>query len=171
MPRDLLRRLFDERDAARKTELHGETVSRFVINPFDPAGTLMHTADVRISGSIVSAVPLAANNRDMIYANPGTAVTMSRSASGRLEITGLSKRGFGNIYTYDITIPILTPLNSNTGSALSGGAVVSASVSGFLISICTLGELQSATSGGFGTTPFEALLLKDANGTIINVIA
>lgn len=171
MPRDLLRRFIDERDAARKKEVLGEMISRFIFNPFDPAGTLMATADVRISGTIISAVPLAANNRDLIYANPGTAITMHRSETGRLEVTGLSKRGYGNVYSYTLTIPIITPMNSNTGSALSGGAVTSVAVSGFLVSICTFGELQSATSGGFGETPFEALLLKDANGTIINVIA
>lgn len=171
MPRDLLRRLFDERDAAHKKEIHGEMISRFIFNPFDPAGTLMATADVRISGSIVSAVPLAANNRDLIYANPGTSVTLSRSETGRLEVTGLSKRGYGNIYTYSLVVPVITPMNSNTGSALTAGAVTSVAVSGFSVSVATLGELASATSGGFGETPLQALLLRDAGGTILNVIA
>lgn len=168
---DYLRKLFDERTNARRTELVGEIISRFHLTPFDPQGTLMPTADVRLSGQILSAIPLAANNRDLLYAQPGTAVTLARSGSGRLEVTGLAKRGFGTIFTYTLTVPELTPANSGTNSALATTVLVSTSMSGFLVSICTFGELASATSGGFGQTPFEALLLKNASGTILNVIA
>jgi hypothetical protein len=170
VPRDYFRQLFDERVKARKPEIVGETVSPFVIVPFDNAATLMHVADVSISGTIVSAIPLHMNNRDLIYANPGTPVKMDRSASGRLEIVGRAKRGFNAIYSYTLSIPVLTPDASNSGSALTGGVLTSVATTGIKTRMVTLGELATATTGGFGETPLQAYVLTDFNGTILNII-
>jgi hypothetical protein len=161
--------MFDERDAARRTELHGETMTRFVLTPFDPAGTLMPVADVMISATLISSVPLAANNRELLYSNPGTPITLARSASGRLEVTGLSKRGYGNVFTYNVTVPEITPMASDGGSNLASLVLTSVAVSGFTVSVATLGELATATTGGFGETPLEALLIKNPDGTIFSV--
>lgn len=170
MPRDYFRQLFDERVKARKPEIVGEMVSPFVLVPFDNAATLMHVADVQLSGTIVSAVPLHMNNREMQYAAPGTPVKLSRSNSGRLEITGRAKRGFNAIYSYTLDIPVLTPDASNSGSALTGAVLTSVATIGFKVRQVTFGELATATSGGFGETPLQAYVLTDFSGTIINVI-
>lgn len=170
MPRDSLRQLFDERIKARKPEIVGETVSPFTIVPFDNAATLMHVADVQISGTIVSAVPLHMNNRELQYAAPGTPVKLARSNSGRLEIIGRAKRGFNAIYAYTLSIPVLTPDASNTNSALFGAILTSVGITGYKTRQVTLGELATATSGGFGETPLQAYVLTTVDGTIVNVI-
>jgi hypothetical protein len=171
MARDIVRQLFRERNQAQHSTINGELISRFRLLPFDPQATLMPSADVRVSGQILSAIPMAHANRALLYAQPGQAVTLTRSPSGRLEVTGFSKRAYGHIYHYSVVIPELTPANSNTGSVLQSAVVVSGQVSGFLVSVATLAELATGTDGGFGETPLQALLLKDADGTIINVVA
>lgn len=171
MPRDFFRQLFDERVKAREGKIIGETLSKFKLVPFDNAATLMHVADIKISTSIVSAVPLATNNRELLYAAIGTPVEMARSPSGRLEVVGLSKRGYKQTYCYTMSIPVLTPDCSDAGSSLTAGVVTFVSGVGFSQRGTTLGELASATSGGFGETPFGAIVLLDADGNILNVIA
>lgn len=170
MPRDYFRVLFDERIKAREGKITGETLSKFKLVPFDNAATLMHVADIKISNTIVSAVPLATNNRELLYAAIGTPVELSRSPSGRLEVTGLSKRSFNNVFCYTLDIPVLTPDASNSGSALTPALVTSIAVLGFKIRCSTLGELVLVTSGGFGETPLQAVVLLDAAGAILNVV-
>ena len=96
---------------------------------------------------------------------------MTRSPSGRLEVTGISKRGYKNTYTYVIDIPVLTPDCSTGGSALTPALVTFISAIGFSRRNTNLGELASVTSGGFGETPFYAVVLLDADGNILNVVA
>jgi hypothetical protein len=171
MPRDYFRQLFDERVKAREGKITGETLSKFKLVPFDNAATLMHVADIKISNTIVSAVPLATNNRELLYAAIGTPVELTRSRSGRLEVTGLSKRGFNNVYCFSLDIPVLTPDTSDGGSALTPVVVTSLATLGFSRRNTTLGELATVTDGGFGETPLQAVVLLDADGNILNVIA
>jgi len=171
MPRDYFRQLFDERVKAREGKIIGETLSKFKLVPFDNAATLMHVADIKISNTIVSAVPLSTNNRELLYAAIGTPVEMTRSPSGRLEVTGLSKRGFNNVYCYTLDIPVLTLDCSQSASAFTPATLTSLTTLGFSRRGTTLGELATATDGGFGETPFGAIVLLDPEGNILNVIA
>ena len=86
-------------------------------------------------------VPIANNNRDVIYAEVGAAVTLVRSPSGMFEITGLSVRAPGT-YT---RIPVCL----NTGMS---GVPVDVGLSSRPL---TLEELQYYPS--FGITPFGAI--------------
>jgi hypothetical protein len=171
MPRDYFRQLFDERVKAREAKITGETMSKFKLVPFDNAATLMHVADIKVSSDIVSNVPLATNNRELLYAAVGTPVELSRSPSGRLEVTGLSKRGFNQVYCYTMDMPVITADCSDSTSAIVPGVVTFVTALGFSRRGTTLGELATVTSGGFGETPFNAIVLLDADGNILNVIA
>jgi len=157
MPRDLTRLFFTERAQAHQMKRTGELMSRVRLVALGADATLMPCADVRVSAHIVSNVPVTDNSHDLLYAQPGVPVELQRSATGRLEITGLSKRGTGNIYQYALTV--------STGILVSGVTI------GWRTRPVTLGELATAMDGGFGYTPLEAMVLINAGGTIVNVIA
>ncbi len=155
MPRDLIRIWFAERVAGHSPELDGEILTRPTLAVFDTGGTLMPVATVRISSDIISAVPITDNSHDLLYAQPGTPVRLRRSPTGRLEITGLSKRAFGAVMRYTLDI--------------STGVVTSGATTDFSTHQVTLGELATATSGGFGETPLAAIAIVNASGTIIGL--
>lgn len=165
MPRDLLRQLITERALATRVEIQGEIVSGFRLVEFDTNKVLMPCANVKIDQQIIENVPVAANNRELLEAQPGTPVTLHRSASGRLEITGLSKRAFGNRFSYTMTIPRSIPLNSGVPVFISSLPVLSVAVSGFFVRSIQLDELE--TISGFGVTLFQAFALFDVNGNFV----
>lgn len=169
MPRDLLRQLFEQQTAARKTQMYGRTLTKFVLTPYDPLGQLMPVADIEVSGMILSGVPLSANNRELLYTNAGTPVALTRSITGRVEVTGVSKRGGTATYMYMMTMPQLTPETSGGISALSPGSLISMGSIGFSTRRSTIGDLGTI-GDGFGTVPLETSLLIDLEGAIIRVL-
>ena len=61
---------------------------------FDTVGNWCWACDVDIGGSpdqVLFAVPVASNNVDVIYAQQGKAVNLSRVGDGKYVITGLAK--------------------------------------------------------------------------------
>lgn len=163
-----MRQLFDMNIAARQVETNGTTVSKFRLTPYDPLGTLMPVADVNISGTILSGIPLSPNNRELQNILPGTPVKLTRSITGRMEVTGVNKRGGTNAtYFYTFALPQLTPQVSNSTSALSQGSLTSTGSVGFTTKKATLGDLQDA--GTFGIVPLGATILLDLEGNIIQV--
>lgn len=167
MPRDLLRILLAERAQATIPEMDGEIISRFTLVPFDTGGTLMPVAEVRIGGDIISGVPVAANNQELLEAIPGTPVRLRRSQTGRIEIVGLSKRAFGNTYSFTLVLPRSLPTTSG-GLITTSSILISGAVSGFSSRTVTLGEL--ATISGFGFTPLEALALYNQSNTFLRLL-
>jgi hypothetical protein len=111
VPRDLLRLLFDERVKARQERLHAELLTRVTLTVFGTNAVPMPCADVLLSTTILSAVPVADANHELLYAQPGSPVDLRRSATGRLEIVGLSKRGRGNVHTFTVAVStgVVTP--------------------------------------------------------------
>jgi hypothetical protein len=60
----------------------------------DAAGSWVWACDVDLGGgeeNVLRSVPVAANNRDIIYSEQGKGVTLSRMGNGLWAITGLSK--------------------------------------------------------------------------------
>ena len=167
MPRDQLRALIAQRIDANRETIRGEilTLPRLVI--YDTANQSLPVVDVLLAGVvIVSAVPIAANNHELLYALPGSPVRVQRSATGRLEVVGLDKRGIGNTYTYTVSMTPLTATSSMTVFVITSGAT-----SGFTTRVLTYGQLASATSGGYGTTPYGAMGLFNAAGSLVNLVA
>lgn len=90
----------------KKTTLEGKILTRPMLL-YGDAENLTYAADVDIgetgrdpnTGNEVvmplKNVPIAAGNRELIYAEAGAAVTLERSESGRFEIVGFAKRGPG----------------------------------------------------------------------------
>ncbi|HXH10791.1 MAG TPA: DUF1565 domain-containing protein [Alphaproteobacteria bacterium] len=169
MPRDLFRLYFHERYQSVREELNGELMTSVRQVVFGANAVPMLCADVRVSAHILSSVPVAENNNELLYAQPGTPVRLQRSNSGRLEITGLNKRGKGNITTYHVPITIQTA-GSLTSVKIDVNGLSFVSVIGYFIRTLTLGELALATPGGFGETPLEAIAVFDAYGGVVGLV-
>lgn len=92
-------------------------------------------------------VPIAANSRDLIYADAGTAVRLRRSETGRWEVTGLSKRRPGSYSRVPVHIPdpSFGPIAYDLGTVVEVGLVARA---------LTYDEL--ASFGGYGVVPYGA---------------
>lgn len=105
------------------------------------------------SERILRAVPIAVGNRDLIYAEAGSPVTMSRGAGGKFEVTGFSKKLPGR--------RVIIPVDLST--AMSG---VPQDV-GLSVHLLTLGDLADPRFGnGFGSVPFGAYALMQGNDVI-----
>lgn len=164
MPRNVLRELLTQRVKANRIQLNGEIISSFRLLQLGTNTTLMPVADVRISGDIIRDIPAAANNKELLEAQPGTPVTLTKSDSGRIEITGLSKRAFGDIYTYKLKIPRTIPLTSANPVTVPP-TLISVVVSGFILRKITLGELE--TVSGFGITQLEGTGVFNQDGQFL----
>jgi hypothetical protein len=121
------------------------TVKTTVTNPpAAPIVTTVVTKDATTSGQsgsvILRDVPVARNNRELVFADAGAAVTLTRTANGRYMVTGLSNElpGTYTVFTVDL-------------GTFSFGPVVDLSLVGRPL---TLGELASL--GSFGVTPLGA---------------
>lgn len=92
-------------------------------------------------------VPIAANSRDLIYADAGTAVRLRRSETGRWEVTGLSKRRPGSYTRTPVHIPEpgFGPIAYDLGTTAEVGLVARA-----------LSYDELASFGGYGVVPYGA---------------
>lgn len=100
------------------------------------------SCDVRITGydDPLLNVPIAMANRELVYAEAGSAVELTRSLSGRFEITGFSKRMPGRRTRIGVDIDIGST-STDPDTTLNARPL-------------TYGEL--ATFGGYGNVPYGA---------------
>jgi hypothetical protein len=93
---------------------------------------------------VLRSVPVASNNREIIYAEQGKAVALRRMNDGKWCIAGLAKtcRGLGHV----IYVSFEEDLARITGDTWTGQ----------VIRPLTYGELGSAVGGGYGALPYGA---------------
>lgn len=77
---------------ANKTELDGKVLTRPALLVTDGVA-LIYAVDVDIGakGEMLKNVPLARANHDLLYAEPGNACRLRRTADGKFEVVGFSK--------------------------------------------------------------------------------
>lgn len=125
------------------------------IGPTDPTGKIdqykrsldnlpgqegWELGDDLIYSTILRNVVIARNNADLIYADVGTPVTLTRGATGQYEITGLAIEQPG---TY-VLIPV------HMGS-MTLGPIIDQTIDGRLLTLGEIGELRP-----FGEIPWGA---------------
>lgn len=168
MPRDLFRVLLDEHSRAQEHDMTGQIMSTVTLLPYDVPGVLMPVASVVINGqrgiTLLSDVPIAANNQELLHATLGSPVRLKRSRTGRVEIVGLDKRTPGTLYNY--TVPISAGMSAWTISAFTP---VSGNVSAISARVLQYGELVSATSFGYGDAPYGAIGIYNQSGTLLGL--
>lgn len=117
------------------------------------------------NGSIINVylknVPVASNNRSLVYADIGQAVLLRKSDVGRWEIAGFSKTKPGTL----IVIPVTLPDYCSGYSTPEIGDAVSIGIEVIAI---PYGELSNF--GDYGDVPYGAVAVYE-NGVLIEVRA
>ena len=160
MPRDLLRQLLQETARAEQNDLVAQTASTVTLLPYDTTGALMPVVHVVMNTPtgivLLCNIPVAANGQEMRHAALGSPVRLKRSRTGRIEVVGLDKRAPGTLYNYTLTI--------------STGALVSGNTSAITTRLLRYEELASATSTGYGETPFGAIGVFNQSSTLLGFV-
>lgn len=117
-------------------------------------------------------VPIANGAQNLIYADVGAAVTVTKSASGWYEVTGYSKRMPGNFVQVGVSIPKfdfnpMVRYGSPQPPAATGGVVVGTPAPvGVTSRVLAYDEL--ATYGGYGVVPYGAVAIF-SGGTLVEI--
>jgi hypothetical protein len=127
---------------ANKTELDGKVLTRPALLVTDGTA-LIYAVDVDIGakGEMLKNVPLARANHDLLYAEPGNACRLRRTADGKFEVVGFSKELPGRYDRFTVDL----------GTYAIGPTVAF----GLDARPFTLGELATLP-GGFGVAPLGA---------------
>lgn len=160
MPKDMLRILLQEHSRASREDMVGQIMSQVTLLPYDSMGNRMPVAHVVMNTPtgivLVCNVPVAHIGQELRNAALGTPVRMKRSRTGRLEIVGLDKRAPGTVHNYTM--------------AISTGVLTSGAVSAISGRPLTYGELGSATSAGYGETPYGAVGVFNGSNTLLMLV-
>jgi len=119
------------------------TVASGFYRYYDDATGWTWAVDVDIGGGkTLKAVPVALNNRDIIYAQQGFPVVLSKVGNNRHAVSGISK----------VVVGTTTYLYVNLKESL--GQIVRRETRGSYVRPVTYGEL--AALGGYGNVPYGA---------------
>lgn len=105
---------------------------------------------------VLRNVPVATNNRDILYATQGMPVTLARQGNNRLAITGLSKKVMGTMTIIEVTFDDDTIVVSEPTEY------------GYHIRPLTYEELM--IYGEYGVIPYGAKGRFNADGTLDYII-
>lgn len=135
----------------------------YIASPFyqyyDTAGNWVWACDVDIGEEqVLRCVPVATNNREIIYAEEGKSVTLSRLGSGRWVITGLAKTKPSLVHYIYVTFQ--DDIMRVSRKVLKG----------WFIRPLTYGELGSLGGPGYGHLPYGVRGKFNADGTFIEVV-
>lgn len=144
--------------------LEGEMLTRPALIRAD-GPNITYAADVKIGGydDPLRNVPVAMGNRDLIYADVGQAVTLTRSTCGTFEITGFAKKKPGTrmrIAVYLGTINGATP--GQPGIPPSVGPAIDSGLRVYRLTIADMGSLPYAPDG-WGSLPLGSYALYRGN--------
>ena len=127
---------------------------------YDSAGQWVWACDVDLGDEqVIRCVPVAANNRELIYAEQGRAVTLSRLNNGKWVITGLAKSR--NSTVHYIYMSFMDDTYTILGKSLRG----------FVIRPLTYGELGTLVAPpGYGTLPYGVQGKFKADGAFVEIM-
>jgi hypothetical protein len=151
-------KIIDWRIAQANSQMTGTIASPFY-QLYSDSNNWIWACDVDIGQpEVLRGVPVASNNREIIYAEIGKAVALSKMNDGRWCISGLAKtcRGLGHIIYMSFEDDIATV----TGEDWSGNVVRT----------LTLGELGDLGPGAFGALPLGAHGRFTASGSLIDLL-
>lgn len=155
----ILTNLIDARIDGAKPVILGKTISRPTLAVTDGTNETW-CVDVDIGQKVIEPgtldevvailrnVPLASNNRSLVYADVGSAVELRRATTGRLEVTGFAKSMPGHYNRYALTV-------SPPANGIPFITIGPAEPIGLTIRKLTLIEL-STVGPGFGICPLGA---------------
>ena len=151
-----IRKIVDWAIQDSKGEIRGLIASE-VYESHDIDGSWVWACNVDIGqAEVLRAVPVASNNREIIYAEIGKPVYLKRMVGNKYSITGLAKTQISTIHYLYVSF------------ADDIFSIVDEEYVGFTIRPLTYGEL--ADYGGYGVVPYGARGKFDADGTFVSLI-
>jgi len=153
-----IRQVVDWVTESSSSEITGTIASEFY-ELYDDADGWIWACDVDLGdedGTVLSSVPVASSNRELIYAQEGSAVVLSKTLTGTYQITGLSKVVTGLTYYSYLTF-------EEDSVVISGTAV-----KGYKYRALTLGEI--GTLQPFGTFCLQPRGKFTADGTFVELM-
>lgn len=133
-------------------QITGKVLSRPALLATD-GSALIYVVDVDIgNGQILRNVPIPRNNRDLVFADAGNAVTLQRTANGFYQIIGLSPEMPGTYTVFEVDL-----------EEYSFGEATDLTLKSRVL---TLGELS--VYGTFGQIPFGAIGIFQG-GTLLEI--
>jgi hypothetical protein len=149
-------KIIDWGAATAEGDLVGTIASEFY-QLYDDAQNWTWACDVDIGEEeVLRNVPVATNNREVIYAQEGMPVALKRIGKGRYAIVGLAKK------IKSTTHIIYVQFEEGIGS------IVGEELVGYMVRLLTYGELQ--TYGGYGVVPYGARGRFNAAGELIEIL-
>lgn len=104
-------------------------------------------------------VPIAAGNRTLIYAEIGSAVTLSKNGAGQWEVTGFAKTAPHLYVVTPVTVPIYcltVPTENPPGDPVYHTPIIGEPIHyGETLRVLTYQELS--TYGSYGSIPYGAI--------------
>ena len=146
-------------DDARNQQI-GNIASPFY-ELYDPFENWVWACDVDLGEeNILRCVPVASNNRELIYAEQGRAVTLTRLNNGKWVITGLAKSLYSTVHY------IYMSFLDDTYTILSK------SLRGYVIRPLTYGELGTLAAPyyGYGVLPYGVQGKFKADGGFVEIV-
>jgi hypothetical protein len=134
-----INKIIDQRIEMSKTDAIGVIDSDFSQRSDQNSGdTWTWACDVKLQGedTVLKGVPIATNNRDVLYAEFGKAVEL-RQTNGKWSIVGLSKTVFGDThiskytFTEDVAVYISEDWSGHTTRKLTYGEIGEITVTGY----------------------------------------
>ena len=127
---------------------------------YDPSGNWVWACDVDLGDeNVLRCVPVAANNREIIYAEQGRSVTLSRLNNDKWVITGLAKSLNSTVHYIYMSF------------ADDTYAILGKSLRGFMLRPLTYGELGSLVAPyGYGNLPYGVQGKFRADGSLVEIV-
>jgi hypothetical protein len=152
-----LKKIIDWSVAEADGDCFGTIASPFY-ELFDTSSQWTYACDVDIgTEEVLRNVPIATNNRDILYAQEGMPVALRKQGPNKFAIVGLSKKCIGNIHILymDFTDDFGTIVNSEN--------------KGFIYRPLTYQEIGSIY-GGYGVLPYGVRGKFDMEGNLIELL-
>jgi hypothetical protein len=141
---------------------HSGTIASDFFQYEDASGNWVWACDVDLGGdenNVLRSVPVAANNKDIIYAEQGKGVNLSRMGNGMWAITGLSKTVNSTVHWTFVSFE--DDIFTITGTRMAGN----------IVRPLTYGELGSlAAPYGYGVLPYGTKGKFDYEGNLIGIV-
>jgi len=155
-----IRKIIDWAIQDQKSEMQGTIASPFY--QFDDnTGGWVWACDVDLGGDkgVLRSVPIATNNRDVIYAEQGKGVSLSRMGDGKWAITGLSK--ILNSTTHYLFVSFIDDIFNISSKRLVGNTR----------RYLTYGEMGTLVAPyGYGILPYGMQGIFDPQGNLIELL-
>jgi len=147
----------------KETEFDGKTLTRPRLITLDTVNrTYVVDVDIGKDNPLYN-VPIASGDGALTYADVGAAVKLTRSPSGRFEVTGFSKRMPGTHTRVSVSIPRIdfAPhlLYQSTVQPPDPGVIVIGTPQQVGITTRVLAYDELASYGGYGVVPYGAIAL------------